>query len=128
MMLQGGMILARILIIDDDEYVRDVLRQMLEREGYEVDEACNGDDGVKIFSEQRQDLVITDILMPGMGGVQTIMELRLLSPDVKIIAISGGDQIAPEYYLKMIKNFDTLYEMKKPIMREPLLQAVRSIL
>src|SRR5512137_2603835 len=122
-MLQGGMILARILIIDDDEYVRDVLRQMLEREGYEVDEACNGDDGVRFFSEQRQDLVITDILMPGMGGVQTIMELRLLSPDVKIIAISGGDQIAPEYYLKMIKNFDTLYEMKKPIMREPLLQA-----
>jgi CheY-like chemotaxis protein len=122
------MILARILIIDDDEYVRDVLRQMLEREGYQVDEACNGDDGVKIFSEQRQDLVITDILMPGMGGVQTIMELRLLSPDVKIIAISGGDQIAPEYYLKMIKNFDTLYEMKKPILREPLLQAVKSIL
>ncbi len=120
--------MARILIIDDDEYVRDVLRQMLEREGYEVDEACNGDDGVKIFSEQRQDLVITDILMPGMGGVQTIMELRLLSPDVKIIAISGGDQIAPEYYLKMIKNFDTLYEMKKPILREPLLQAVKSIL
>jgi CheY-like chemotaxis protein len=122
------MILARILIIDDDQYVRDVLRQMLEPEGYEVDDACNGDDGVRIFSEQRQDLVITDILMPGMGGVHIIMELRLLSPDVKIIAISGGDQIAPEYYLKMIKNFDTLYEMKKPIMREPLLQAVRSIL
>ena len=127
-MFQGGMILARILIIDDDNYVRDVLRQMLEREGYEVDEACNGNDGVRLFSEQRQDLVITDILMPGMGGVQTIMELRLLSPDVKIIAISGGDQIAPEYYLKMIKNFDTLYEMKKPILREPLLQAVKSIL
>jgi DNA-binding NtrC family response regulator len=127
-MVQGGMILARILIIDDDEYVRDVLRQMLEREGYEVDQACNGDDGVRIFSEHWQDLVITDILMPGMGGVQTIMELRLLSPDVKIIAISGGDQIAPEYYLKMIKNFDTLYETKKPILREPLLQAVKSIL
>jgi DNA-binding NtrC family response regulator len=127
-MFLRGHALARILIIDDDNDVRDVLRQMLEREGYEVDEACNGDDGVKIFSEQRQDLVITDILMPGMGGVQTIMELRLLSPDVKIIAISGGDQIAPEYYLKMIKNFDTLYEMKKPIMREPLLQAVKSIL
>lgn len=127
-MSEGGHDLARILIIDDDNSVRDVLRQMLEREGYEVDEACNGDDGVRIFSEHRQDLVITDILMPGMGGVQTIMELRLLSPDVKIIAISGGDQIAPEYYLKMIKNFDTLYEMKKPIMREPLLQAVKSIL
>lgn len=122
------MILARILIIDDDNDVRDVLRQMLEREGYEVDDACTGDDGVRIFNEQRQDLVITDILMPGMGGVQTIMELRLLAPDVKIIAISGGDQIAPEYYLKMIKNFGTLCEMKKPIMREPLLQAVKSIL
>jgi DNA-binding response OmpR family regulator len=120
--------LARILIIDDDDQVREVLRLMLEYDGYDVDEACDGYDGVKCFSEKKADLVITDILMPGMGGVQTIMELRLISPDVKVIAISGGDQIAPEYYLRVIKNLGTLYEMKKPIIREELLHAVRTLL
>jgi CheY-like chemotaxis protein len=120
--------MARILIIDDDAQVRDVMRRMLEREGYAVDVACDGYEGIRSFSENRPDLVITDILMPGMGGVETVMELRLLAPDVKVIAMSGGDQIAPEYYLQVIKNFDTLHEMKKPIMREELLQAVRSVL
>ncbi len=120
--------MARILVIDDDQQVRDVIRLILEREGYDVDDACDGYEGVRFFSETKPDLVITDILMPGMGGVQTIMELRLLSPDVKVIAISGGDLIAPEYYLKAIKNFDTVCEMKKPIMREELLKAVRTFI
>jgi CheY-like chemotaxis protein len=120
--------MARILIIDDDDLVRDFLRQMLESAGYEVEDACNGLEGLKVFKEQNIDLVITDILMPGMGGTETIMELRLESPDVKIIAISGGDHIAAEYYLNVIKNFDTMYELKKPILREELLNAVKSIL
>jgi two-component system response regulator PilR (NtrC family) len=120
--------LARILVIDDDDQVRDVLRLMLEHDGYVVDEASNGYDGVKCFQEKNADLVITDILMPGMGGVQTIMELRLISPEVKVIAISGGDQIAAEYYLRVIKNVGTLHEMQKPIIREELLQTVRALL
>jgi len=120
--------LARILVIDDDDQVRDVIRMILEKEGYTVDDACDGNEGVRVFRETGPDLVITDILMPGMGGVQTIMELRVIRPDVKVIAISGGDHIAPEYYLKVIRNFDTLHELKKPIMRDELLQAVRTAL
>jgi two-component system, OmpR family, response regulator RegX3 len=120
--------LARILVIDDDEQVREVLSLMLEHEGYDVITAANGLDGVNLYKENGADLVITDILMPGMGGVQTIMELRLISPEVKVIAISGGDQIAPEYYLRVIKNLGTLHEMKKPIIREELIQAVQALL
>jgi len=122
------MVLARILVIDDDDQVRDVLRQMLEHEGYEVEDASDGSAGLQLFREKGIDLVITDILMPGMGGVETIMELRLLSPSVKVIAISGGDHIAPEYYLNVIKNLDTSYELKKPISRNDLLHAVRTVL
>ena len=66
--------------------------------------------------------------MAGMDGVETIMELRLISPEVKIIAISGGDIVAPGYYLSMIKNFDTVYEMEKPIRRDDLLMAVKTLL
>jgi DNA-binding NtrC family response regulator len=120
--------LARILVIDDDEQVREVLKLMLEHEGYDVITAENGIKGVDLYKDKGSDLVITDILMPGMGGVQTIMELRLISPEVKVIAISGGDQIAPEYYLRVIKNLGTLHEMKKPIIREELIQAVKTLL
>ncbi|HNY65171.1 MAG TPA: response regulator [Deltaproteobacteria bacterium] len=118
----------RILIIDDDDGVREVLRLMLEGDGYEVESVSNGYDGVDRFRRNGADLVITDIVMEGMDGVETIMELRLISPSVKIIAISGGDQVAPGYYLSMIKNFDTVYEMEKPIRREDLIFAVRTIL
>jgi len=120
--------LARILIIDDNEGVRDVLQQMLEQSGYEVEQASNGYEGVRLFKEKVPDLVITDIIMPGMDGVETIMELRLQAPDVKVIAISGGDHIAPESYLKVIKNLGTICELKKPINREELLYAVRDLI
>ncbi|MBN2298588.1 MAG: response regulator [Deltaproteobacteria bacterium] len=120
--------MARILVIDDDKQIRDVFRQILERAGYEVEDAGDGYEGVRLFKEKNIDLVITDILMPGMGGLETIMELRLASPDVKVIAISGGDHIAPEYYLNVIKNLDTLCELKKPISSKELLSAVNALL
>ncbi len=120
--------MARILLIDDDDDVRGVLRQMLESGGYEVEDVPNGLEGVNRFREHGADLVITDIVMAGMDGVETIMELRLISPGVKIIAISGGDLVAPGYYLSMIKNFDTVYEMEKPIRRDDLLLAVKTLL
>ncbi|MRR37146.1 response regulator [bacterium] len=120
--------MARILLIDDDDNVREVIRQMLESGGYEVEDAPSGFEGVKRFREHGADLVITDIVMAGMDGVETIMELRLISPEVKIIAISGGDIVAPGYYLSMIKNFDTVYEMEKPIRRDDLLLAVKTLL
>ncbi len=120
--------MARILVIDDDDQIRDVFRQILEHAGYEVEVAPDGLEGIRLFKEKNIDLVITDILMPGMGGLETIMELRLASPDVKIIAISGGDHIAPEYYLRVVKNFDTMCELKKPVSSQDLLSAVDALL
>jgi CheY-like chemotaxis protein len=118
----------KILLIDDDDAVREVLQLMLESGGYRVDAVSSGYEGVDSFRKNGADLVITDILMEGMDGVETIMELRLISPGVKIIAISGGGHVAPGYYLNLVKNFDTVYEMEKPIKKEDLLFAVRSIL
>jgi len=118
---------ARILVIDDDDRIRDVFRQILENAGYEVEDACDGHEGVRLYKEKNIDLVITDILMPGMSGLETILELRFASPDVKVIAISGGDHIAPEYYLNVIKNLDTMCELKKPISSQDLLSAVGAL-
>jgi DNA-binding response OmpR family regulator len=82
--------MSNILVIEDDEQVRVVIRKMIEREGHNVLEAADGVEGVRIFRENRIDLTITDIPMPEKDGILTILELKKLSSSVKIIAISGA--------------------------------------
>lgn len=82
--------MKRILVIDDDETQRLLCHTILESAGYEVVEAPDGDSGLRLFRQQRFDLVITDIFMPDKNGFETIFELKSESPDIKIIAISGG--------------------------------------
>jgi two-component system, chemotaxis family, chemotaxis protein CheY len=80
---------ARILVVDDDNAVRLLLRSMLERRGHSVVEAENGAEGLQYYRTAPADLVITDIQMPVMDGLQMIKALRDEFPTAKIIAISG---------------------------------------
>ena len=82
--------MCRILLIDDDESVRDTLVQMLESLGHQATAADDGNRGLALFEQGEYDLVITDIVMPGMEGLEVIMQLRRLNPVARIIAISGG--------------------------------------
>ena len=120
--------MARIMIIDDNVYILDMLKQTLEREGYEVVEASNGDEGIRLYRENPADLIITDILMPKKEGLETIIELKRDFPDVKIIAISGGGRISPKEYLSMAKKLGARYTFSKPVEREKLLAAVRELI
>ena len=120
--------MARILIIDDDEQLLAMLRQTLEREGYEVMEASDGNEGLRRYRENPTDLIITDLIMPEKEGMETIMELRRDFPDVKIIAISGGGRVDPWQYLSIAKSFGVQYTFAKPIERKELLNAVRELL
>ena len=97
--------MPRILVIDDEEHVRDTLRAALESKGHTVTEACNGDEGMQLFAAERADLVITDILMPGKDGIQTIKELRQLHPDVKIVAMSGGGRLNATDFLEVARSY-----------------------
>ena len=81
--------MARILVVDDDKAVRLLLRAMLERRGHFVVEAENGDEGLRYYRAAPTDLVIVDIQMPVMDGLQMIKELRGDFPTAKIIALSG---------------------------------------
>jgi len=116
-----------ILIIDDDNQFRAMLRQMLEREGYKVVDAPDGKEGIRIYRVKPTDLIITDIIMPEKEGIETIMELRREFPDVKIIAISGGGHLGPAEYLKIAKGLGAQYTLSKPFEREELLEAVREL-
>jgi len=80
---------ARILVVDDDKAVRLLLRAVLERRGHAVVEAADGDEGLRCYRAAPTDLVITDIQMPVMDGLQMIKALRGAFPTAKIIAISG---------------------------------------
>ena len=120
--------MPRFLIIDDDDQYRKLLREMLTREGYEVADASNGKEGLRLYQSEPVDLIITDIIMPEKEGIETIIEFKQDFPEAKIIAISGGGRIGPEEYLNMAKSLGVLRTFYKPFERMELLEAVREIL
>jgi CheY-like chemotaxis protein len=117
-----------ILVIDDDAIVRQSLTLLLESRGYEVQCAPEGRQGLRAFHKRRPDLVITDIIMPEMEGIQTIMELRILSRDCPIIAISGGGRFGKADFLVVAKELGATVTLSKPFETADLLHAVASCL
>jgi len=113
-----------ILIIEDDERIRELLRTFLEAAGYLVVDAENGAVGIKKYRENTIDLVITDLIMPEKEGIETIRELKALNPQVKIIAMSGGGVLDPEEYLSIAKRLGVLQTLAKPFSREEIVTAV----
>ncbi|VAX22872.1 hypothetical protein MNBD_NITROSPINAE04-701 [hydrothermal vent metagenome] len=120
--------MAHVMIIDDDQYVRSVVKQMLEAAGYVVTEASSGREGIEKHKENPADLIITDIIMPDEGGLETIMKLKRDYPKIKIIAISGGGRIVQVDFLDIAKNLGVLRTMQKPLERAELLTAVEEAL
>ena len=121
-------VMQRILIIDDEETSLDILRQILEIEGYEVVEARNGQEGIEIFRKQSFDLVITDLVMPVKDGLKTILELRQTDPDIPVIAISGGGVIDKERYLSVAGYIDRVTTLPKPFNRLDLVDSVHRLI
>jgi len=120
--------MARILVIEDDNDVRKLLREILEHAGYEVEEASNGEEGIRRYREKQADLIITDIIMPKKEGIETITDLRVEFPDVKVIAISGGGRLGPEPYLELAKGFGANRIIMKPFTTTEILEAVQELL
>jgi CheY-like chemotaxis protein len=117
-----------ILVIDDDALVRQALTQVLESRGYEVQCAPEGRQGLRAFRKRRPDLVISDIIMPDMEGIETILELRVLSSDCPIIAISGGGRFGKADFLSVAKHLGATATLSKPFETDDLLRTVASCL
>jgi len=120
--------MATILLIEDDDDLRKLTALMLGAQGHVVREAGNGVEGVASYADARADLVITDVVMPEKEGLATILELRQLNPQVKIIAVSGGFAYDSGLYLDMAKKFGADAILRKPFMFEELKAAVDSLL
>jgi CheY-like chemotaxis protein len=120
--------MATILVIDDELVDRTLVVELLRAEGHEVIEAKDGVEGMALMTETVMDLLITDIMMPEKDGLQTIMEIKKISPNLKIIAISGGGFYGNTSSLEMAGIFGANCTLTKPISREKLIDSVNEVL
>jgi CheY-like chemotaxis protein len=120
--------MAQILLIDDEEPVRLTLSALLRVGGHEVVAAADGAEGLEVFQRQAFDLVITDLLMPKKGGLETIADLRRLRPGLKIIAMYGGGRIAGASSPATAQGLGADRLLAKPITLAELQGAVADVL
>ena len=120
--------MARILLIDDDHALREVTAEVLRQAGHIVETAPDGNVGLAKHRAERQDLIITDINMPDMDGVELIMALRYTEPRPRIIAISGGGRFSQPIYLPLAERLGVQRALAKPIRADTLLRAVTEVL
>lgn len=118
---------TRIIVIDDQEPIRRIIRRALEGEGYEVLDASDGEMGIGLLRQQGAALVITDIFMPGQDGIQTVRQLRKEFPNVKVIAMSGGGSMGQD----LIEGAELLgasRTLHKPLTAREVVELVREVL
>lgn len=124
--------MRRILVIDDDRSVRTAIKTLLEREGFEVVAVENGRAGLEALESTPFDVVIVDIFMPGMDGLETITAFHRRAPLVPIIAMSGfmfrdSAMPAPDF-LSMATKLGAAYSLHKPFRPRELIAAVHTCL
>jgi two-component system nitrogen regulation response regulator NtrX len=111
--------MATILIIDDEKSIRKTLTEILSYEGYKVDEAGDGEEGLKKFKEKTYDLVLCDIKMPKLDGIEFLEKAKQINVDVPIIVISGHGNI--ETAVEAVKKGAFDYISKPPDLNRMLI-------
>ena len=120
----GDFEVARILLAEDDRQVREVLQEMLEFEGYEVVTAATGSEALRRLKSEPPDLVVTDILMEDIDGMELISIIRRDNPTLPVIAISGGGKLNADFYLNMSAQLGADLQLEKPFTPDELKSAV----
>jgi CheY-like chemotaxis protein len=116
---------AAVLLVDDDILVRHVVRAFLERAGHRVTEAGNGAEALDVFDEDPPEVVVSDIMMPQMNGLEMMVEMRRRRPGVPLIAMSGGGQPnQTDCALLLARDLGAARTFRKPVDMTALLSAV----
>ena len=128
-------IMTTVLIIDDDEDVREALSTALQLENFETLEAPHGDYGLRLLEKHEVDVVVTDIFMPEKEGLETIVDAKQRWPELRIIAISGGPGATRRMgvdgghdFLPVAKDLGADRVMKKPFLPSELIQVIGELL
>jgi DNA-binding response OmpR family regulator len=124
--------MSRVLVVDDDKAVRTVIKTVLELEGFDVIVAEDGRSGIAAIQSYSFDVVIVDIFMPGMDGLETIRIFNKHAPTVPVIAISGflfrDSSIPAPDFLSMATKLGAAYSLHKPFRPKDLLRVVEACL
>ena len=120
--------MAHVVVIDDQEPIRRLVRRALEKDGHEVLEAGEGEAGMALLDRAPVDVVITDIFMPGMDGIQVLREIRKRFPAVKVIAMSGGDSSGLMDLRHDAELLGAVKSLSKPFTAREVVDVVRSVL
>jgi YesN/AraC family two-component response regulator len=114
-----------VLIIDDEETIRDFMQSMLSVEGYNTIEASNGIEALRQMKKHNIDIVITDLVMPEKEGIETIREIKKMYPQCRIIAMSGS--VFSNAYLNMANHLGAEKILKKPFKKQELIDILTNI-
>lgn len=118
----GSFLQKKILVIDDEQPTLNMFQLLLSTYGYEVLTACNGAQGLETFKRERPDMVLTDIKMPVMNGIEVLKHIKELDPHTEVIIITGhGDMDQAILAL----NLDATDFINKPLQRAALTQALK---
>ena len=120
--------MSLILIVDDEDLFRKMLTLRLTRMGFEVAEARNGNEALQLHQRLHPDVMLTDLIMPEMEGIETIRRLKARFPSAKIVAMSGGGRLPAGDYLKMATIMGADRVLAKPFSNEELKVAVEEVL
>ncbi len=119
--------MSSILVVDDEEQLRKLMREILEQSGYHVTEARDGKEAIQQYRLVPADVVIMDILMPEQDGLETIATLRREFPNVKVIAITGSSEmIGILNFLDVAKMLGAHRSLQKPFEMKTLLETVQA--
>ena len=120
--------MARILLVDDDDLIRPLCVEILGMAGHVVVAAQDGDDAVRAAGDGAFDVLVTDIIMPGKDGLETIMAIRRRQPGIRILAVSGGGRLAADSYLTVARPLGADATLAKPFEPKQLTDAVARLL
>ncbi|MFT7246269.1 MAG: DNA-binding NtrC family response regulator [Candidatus Azotimanducaceae bacterium] len=118
-----------ILVIDDEKDILQLITTMLTAEGYEVVAAEDGQRGLQLLQDFDDiEIVITDLIMPNKEGIETIMDMHKIRPELKVLAMSGGGRGGISTYLSTAKNIGAAATLAKPFRKQELLDAVSGLI
>ncbi len=120
--------LKKILLVDDEEAIRKMIRAILGVELYEFGEAVNGLEAQALLEKQHFDLIITDVIMPDCDGIELVMAIRRKLPDIKVIVMSGGGRVRAGHYLDLARKLGAAKVFEKPFDIVALRQTVNELL
>ncbi|MCK4992634.1 MAG: response regulator, partial [Bacteroidales bacterium] len=119
--------MLKVLVIDDSSVIVDYIKGNLEEAGYEVCTADNGKAGIEMIDKYDLDLVITDIIMPERDGVEVMLYIKRLYPDIRTIVITSGGAIAAKDHLSMASKLGADFVIQKPVDPLQLLATISAI-